>query len=108
MMDRKKKKGSCWGWFVLLIVLGGIAFSIFVLFRNSKPGSVFAAAFSVSKKYSNALGVAMQFFDVQKCTFSSLITRSLQSQVLLNFFKIRTPVACTDCLRAIGAGLKTI
>ncbi|XP_047957550.1 endoglucanase 2-like [Salvia hispanica] len=66
MMDRKKKKGSCWGWFVLLIVLGGIAFSIFVLFRNSKPGSVFAAAFSVSKKYSNALGVAMQFFDVQK------------------------------------------
>lgn len=76
MMDRKKKKGSCWGWFVLLVVLGGAAFTVFVLLRNSKSGSVLAATFSVSKKYANALGVAMQFFDVQKCTFPSLINYS--------------------------------
>ncbi|KAL1533313.1 cellulase [Salvia divinorum] len=66
MMDRKKKRGGCLGWFLLLVVLGGIAFSIFVLMRNSKSGSVFAATFSVSKKYANALDIAMQFFDVQK------------------------------------------
>lgn len=69
MMGRKKKSGGCWGWFLLLVVvLGGIAFAIFVVLRNSKSGSLLGSTFAVSKKYGDALKIALQFFDVQKCT----------------------------------------
>ncbi|XP_057794804.1 endoglucanase 2-like [Salvia miltiorrhiza] len=66
MRERKKKSGGCWGWFLLLIVLGGIAFAVFVVLRNSKSSSVFGSTFSVSKKYADALKIALQFLDVQK------------------------------------------
>lgn len=71
MMDKKKKQpGGCWGWCLLLVVLGGIAFAVFIFLRNSKSGSFFGPSGAISKNYVDALKIAIQFFDVQKCITS--------------------------------------
>lgn len=71
-MEKKKRSRGCCGWFLVLIVLAGIAFAVFVVLRhNSEPEAapVPGPPGAITKKYADALKIAMQFFDVQKCTF---------------------------------------
>ena len=71
MGERKRSKEWC-GWFLVVIVGATIAFSIFVLVKKKEGHSDSEAApvpgppGAITKKYADALKVAMQFFDVQK------------------------------------------
>lgn len=77
-MDRRKKKsGGCWCWCLLLVVLGGIAFAVYIVMRNSKSGSIFAPTPVISKEYSDALKIALKFFDIQKCTLYTFFFQSI-------------------------------
>ncbi|KAK6131289.1 hypothetical protein DH2020_034960 [Rehmannia glutinosa] len=68
----KRKRGGCCGWFLVLLVLGAAAFAVFVIMRHKMLKSEPVAApvpgppGAVTKKYADALKIAMQFFDVQK------------------------------------------
>lgn len=71
-MRERKRSGGCCGWCLLLMVLAGIAFGIFVVVKykmgssNAEPSPVPGA---ITQKYADALKIAILFFDVQKCTF---------------------------------------
>ncbi|CAK9178429.1 unnamed protein product [Ilex paraguariensis] len=71
MGERKRSKEWC-GWFLVVIVGATLAFSIFVLVKkkaghsDSEAAPVPGPPGAITKKYADALKVAMQFFDVQK------------------------------------------
>lgn len=78
MGERRKSRGL-FGWFVVLIVLAVIAFAIWLTVhkKNQNSDSDSAAPVpgppgAINSKYADALKVAMQFFDVQKCNSFSL------------------------------------
>ncbi|CAN0872119.1 Endoglucanase 2 [Linum grandiflorum] len=68
------KRGGCGfvGWLLVLVILGLLAGGIFLVVRSKMHksdddgGSVPDSPGQIQKKYSNALNVAFQFFDVQK------------------------------------------
>ncbi|WOG91953.1 hypothetical protein DCAR_0311208 [Daucus carota subsp. sativus] len=70
------ESGKCRGWFgwiLVLIVLGVIAFAIYMVIHEKNLFSdkdsaapVPGAPGAINRKYSDALKVALQFFDVQK------------------------------------------
>ncbi|KAK2971465.1 hypothetical protein RJ640_020871 [Escallonia rubra] len=72
MKDHDSKSRGWCGWFLVLIVLAVIAVAVGILIRSKTKGSGSGAApvpgppGAITKKYSDALKVAMQFFDVQK------------------------------------------
>ena len=74
MGERSKSKGFC-GWFLVLVVVALIAVAVVLALKkrndNSEPdlGPVPGPPGAVQKKYGDALKVAMQFFDIQKCKF---------------------------------------
>ena len=70
-----KSKG--WSWMLLVIffaalVLLACAFTLWYDVHRSRRSQHRPARppRAVDEKYANALGVAMQFFEVQKCTMS--------------------------------------
>lgn len=72
---RSRCKGWCW-WWVFVFVFGVlvIALAVFTVLRkyfHSRPSSSGTSGRpgDVAQKYVDALGIAMQFFDVQKCMF---------------------------------------
>ncbi|CAH1446286.1 unnamed protein product [Lactuca virosa] len=70
-MGKEKKSGGCFGWFIVLIVVGAIALALGLTLRNKfhKGGGdapVPGPPGAVTKKYGDALEVALQFFDIQK------------------------------------------
>ncbi|KAL3845310.1 hypothetical protein ACJIZ3_002713 [Penstemon smallii] len=71
-MEEKKKSGGWCGWFIVLIVVAslglGIFFTVTRIRRKSDSGAapVPGPPGAVTKKYADALKIAMQFFDVQK------------------------------------------
>lgn len=70
-MGEKSKKGGWCGWIIALVVVAAAAGAIVVLFMKKHNGSGSDAASGASeKKYGDALKIAMQFFDVQKCKVS--------------------------------------
>lgn len=76
MGEKKGSRGWC-GWFLAFIVLGAVAFAIFYTVRSkthksdSGPAPVPGPPGAIAKKYADALKVATQFLDIQKCTFPS-------------------------------------
>lgn len=69
-MGEKSRKGGCCGWILALIVAAAAAAAIVVLVMKKHQGSNSSSdAYSgaSAKKYGDALKIAMQFFDVQKC-----------------------------------------
>ncbi|GKD67091.1 endoglucanase 2-like protein [Tanacetum coccineum] len=63
MTERKTSRGYFVWLFVMVVVLGVVAFIVVLAYRKTFR----IGPFSVSKKYGDALKVAMQFFDVKKC-----------------------------------------
>lgn len=77
MGEEKSSKGGCLGWFLVIIVLAAIVAGIVIAFRSKfhhsdKPEPVPGPPGAIVTKYSDALKLAMQFFDVQKCEFSMI------------------------------------
>ncbi|GER27752.1 endoglucanase [Striga asiatica] len=74
MEEKKRSRGWC-GWFIVLVVLAAIALGIYYTLRQKihKSDSSDAAPVpgppgAVAKKYADALKIATQFLDIQKCT----------------------------------------
>ncbi|KAL6574450.1 hypothetical protein OROHE_001354 [Orobanche hederae] len=71
-MEKKKRSGGCCGWFLVLMVFTAVGFAVFVFAKHKMLKSEPEAApvpgppGAITKKYADALNVAMQFFDVQK------------------------------------------
>ncbi|KAI3750737.1 hypothetical protein L2E82_21510 [Cichorium intybus] len=70
-MGKEKKSGGCMGWFIVLIVVGAIALALGLTLRNKfhkgdGDAPVPGPPGAVTKKYGDALKVALQFFDIQK------------------------------------------
>lgn len=81
-MGEKSKSKGCFGWFLVLVLLalvvGAIVYTIKKKTSHSdKPAPVPGPPGAVEKKYAEALKVAMQFFDVQKCMYRNVCYRLL-------------------------------
>lgn len=70
-MLEKSRSGERFRWILVIVVLALVVCVILVI---KKPHSLYDEAAPVPgppaapvKKYANALKIAMQFFDVQKC-----------------------------------------
>lgn len=80
--EQTKSKGWC--WYLTVYVIGALVVAAATLttsknFRHSaKPTSIPG---TIVEKYTDSLEIALQFFDVQKCTQFSL--ESLEAQLLL-------------------------
>lgn len=74
--DETKSRG--WLWWLLVLVLAALVVAAAVLtllnhFKHSKPsGGVSGRPGPIVAEYANALEIAMQFFDVQKCINNTL------------------------------------
>lgn len=80
-MGEKSKSGGCIGWFLVLVILAVIAAAIVLVIKKKAGNSDHVAPVpgppgAVVQKYGDALKVAMQFFDVQKCRLSFLFPSS--------------------------------
>lgn len=75
-MEEKKKCRGCFGWFVVLLILAVVAAAVVITIKKKSGGGgggaepVPGPPGAITQKYSNALKLAVQFFDVQKCTLS--------------------------------------
>lgn len=71
-MGEKSRSRGCCGWFLVVVILGLIAGAIvFAVKKKSShsddnPAPVPGPPGAIEKKYSDALKIAMRFFDVQK------------------------------------------
>ncbi|GAV67831.1 Glyco_hydro_9 domain-containing protein [Cephalotus follicularis] len=70
-MGEKSRSRGCCGWFLVLVILAIIGCAVFFTIRKRSGHSKEAAPVpgppgAIDTKYSNALKLAVQFFDVQK------------------------------------------
>ncbi|MFS7938954.1 putative cellulase [Helianthus anomalus] len=78
-MGEEKKSGGCMGWFIVLIVVGAIALALGFTLRNKfhhdddGDSPVPGHPGPVAQKFGDALKIALQFFDIQKCKHNSLL-----------------------------------
>lgn len=103
-MGRKSKSGGCCGWLIVALVLLLVVIAVvYGVKKKLEPDDVIVVPGppgAVEKKYANALKVAVQFFDVQKCTFLS--------SILLSSFAIANFIICfiwfidLCCINAAG------
>ncbi|KAK9271453.1 hypothetical protein L1049_027044 [Liquidambar formosana] len=70
MGEASRSKGGWFGWFIVLVVAAVIISAIVITVKkrsdHSKAAPVPGPPGAIVKKYADALGIAMQFFDVQK------------------------------------------
>lgn len=79
MGEKSKSRGWC-GWFIAVIVLASVVLAVVytVKSRMKKSGEddgtgpVPGPPGAIDKKYADALKLALQFFDIQKCNDSLL------------------------------------
>ncbi|KAM7518173.1 hypothetical protein LguiB_017135 [Lonicera macranthoides] len=67
-MGKRSGKGGCCGWFLVLVVALVVGLAIYFTIKSKHQNFLEAdgAPGAVSKKYADALKIALQFFDVQK------------------------------------------
>ncbi|KAJ4702097.1 Endoglucanase [Melia azedarach] len=70
-MGEKPKSKGCLGWFLVLVILALVVGAVVYTIKkksghSNKPAPVPGPPGAIEKKYSDALKIAMQFFDVQK------------------------------------------
>ncbi|PIN06619.1 Cellulase [Handroanthus impetiginosus] len=68
-MKEKKRSSRCCGWLLVLIVLAGVGFAAFAIIRQKmepEAAPVPGLPGAITKKYADALKIAMQFFEIQK------------------------------------------
>ncbi|XP_051149701.1 endoglucanase 10-like [Andrographis paniculata] len=71
-MEEKSRTGGWCGWLLAAIVILAVAFAIFYAVEHKKhksdggPAPVPGPPGAITKKYADALKIAMQFFDIQK------------------------------------------
>lgn len=75
MRQKKKSKGVCCWSMLALVVLAIVAVILLVVMVKTDEGSGSPGA--PVKKYADALKLAMQFFDVQKCKISLFLFFSI-------------------------------
>lgn len=73
MGEKSRSRGWC-GWIIVLIVLAVVVAAVVLTIKKKSKHSNEAAPVpgppgAPVKKYGDALQIAMQFFDVQKCRF---------------------------------------
>lgn len=81
MGEKSRSRGWC-GWIIVLIVLAVVVAAVVLTIKKKSNHSNEAAPVpgppgAPVKKYGDALQIAMQFFDVQKCRFLLIIFFSL-------------------------------
>ena len=74
MGEKSRSRGWC-GWIIVLIVLAVVVAAVVLTIKKKSKHSDEAAPVpgppgAPIKKYGDALQIAMQFFDVQKCKVS--------------------------------------
>lgn len=77
-MSEKSKSRGCFGWFIALIVLAAVILAVVYMVKSkmnksddNEAGPVPGPPGAIDKKYADALKLALQFFDIQKCTKTS-------------------------------------
>lgn len=81
MGEKSSSKGWC-GWFLVLVILALVVGAIVIAIKkkqsdhSDKAAPVPGPPGAISQKYADALKIAIQFFDVQKCTYI-LLSKSL-------------------------------
>lgn len=78
-MGAKSRSKGCWAWLLVLVVLALVVTAIVVAIVKKKSnssddddGPVPGPPGAITQKYSDALKLAVQFFDIQKCKLGSL------------------------------------
>lgn len=72
-MEKEPHKDKGWVWRgLILVIMALVLAAVLISFRKyvHRSNSSEADAHQVVDKYANALSIAMQFFDVQKCKTS--------------------------------------
>lgn len=101
-MGEKKSSGGWCGWFLAFIVLAAVALAVFFTVRSkmhnsdSGPAPVPGPPGAIAKKYADALKVATQFLDIQKCTFSPFFPFIFSSH---SAFNICDQISCLCLFR---------
>lgn len=76
MGAKSSSKGWC-GWFLVIAIAALVATAVVITIKkktkHSEAAPVPGPPGAIAKKYADALKIAMQFFDVQKCTSFSLV-----------------------------------
>lgn len=92
MGEKSKSRGWC-GWFIAIIVLASVVLAVVytVKLRMKKSGDddgggpVPGPPGAIDKKYADALKLALQFFDIQKCNHHSFASIFLILDVSTDF-----------------------
>ncbi|KAE9603535.1 putative cellulase [Lupinus albus] len=71
MGEKSRSRGRCCCWFIVIVILAVAVAAIVYSVRkkighSSKPGPVPGPPGAVQQKYSSALKISLQFFDIQK------------------------------------------
>jgi hypothetical protein len=74
-MGVKPSSRGCFGWFIVAVILaliiGAIVYTVKKKSEKSEgPAPIPGPPGATDKKYADALKIATQFFDIQKCKFS--------------------------------------
>lgn len=82
MGEKTSSRCCCCSWFIGIIVLIAVVLAIVFTIRHNKAnkhpddGGDITVPGSVDKNYADALKIAMQFFDIQKCKSSTLLANT--------------------------------
>ncbi|CAN6880258.1 unnamed protein product [Brassica oleracea] len=80
MGEKSSSRCCCCSWFIGIIVLIAVVLAIVFTIRHNKSNKhpddgadIVPLPGSIDKNYADALKIAMQFFDIQKCKSSTLL-----------------------------------
>ena len=76
-MESKQEKWKGWCWWILVLAIAAMVVASAILtiwnnYRHSKVSSVPDRQGKIAEKYAEALKIAIQFFDIQKCSITYL------------------------------------